>query len=354
MKDDYYKILGLAKGASKEEIKKAYRKLAHQYHPDKIGADSVRRAEAEKKFKEINEAYQVLSDDRKRAHYDRFGKAEGGFSSGFGGQDFGGFRWQDNESGGMEFDFGEIFSDIFGASDSRVRSRGRDVTTEIQITLEEAFHGLAKKIEFRGHVACQHCQGSGGDPISGAKVCTVCQGEGRVRRRARTFFGSFEEVKTCQECDGEGKVPVRICSYCHGEGQIFGNRVLELNIPAGIEDNSFIKKEGEGEPSERKGGRQGDLYIKIRIKPHQSFRREGDNLLFAMFINYTEAALGVEKDIAGIDGSRIALKIPPGVQSGELLRVKGEGMRQFNSRHRGELLVEVRVETPKRLSRRAR
>lgn len=361
MAGDYYKILGVEKGATKEEIKRAYRRLAHQFHPDKVGAfDSAKRAEAEKRFKEINEAYQVLSDDDKRSQYDRFGRvfegAQGGPAGGFGGwPDFGGFRWAEGDVSGIEFDLGEVFGDLFGGGQAaRTRPKGRDSTAEIQLTLEEVFHGLTKRLELRHYIICEHCQGSGGDPFSGTKQCPTCQGEGRIRRKARTFLGSFEEVKTCSDCDGEGKVFVKVCPTCHGEGRIFGTNAMDVVIPAGVENGAIIKRIGEGEPPERKSSRPGDFYLKIKIKAHPVFRREAEKLFITLPISFTEAALGAAKTIPTIEGKPIEVKIPAGVQSGELLRVKAEGMKEFQGSRRGDLFVEVKVETPKKVSRRAR
>ncbi len=356
MAKDYYKILGVQRSASKDAIKKAYRKLAHLYHPDKAGGDTSKRAEAEKKFKEINEAYQILSDDAKRQQYDRFGRVfDGSHSQGAEGFDFGGFRWPGSEGmGGIEFDFGDIFGDIFGETSGRRRSRGRDITVELSVTLEEVFSGVHRKLELRHFVLCPLCHGSGGDPAHGTKICSTCQGEGRVRRRARTIFGSFEEVKTCSDCDGEGKMAVKACPKCHGERKVFGERSVELQVPPGVEDGAFIKKEDEGEPSDRRGSRAGDLYVKIKIKPHPVFRREGQNLYMKLPLSFTDSALGTSKDIVTIESKSLTVKVPAGSQSGELLRVKGEGMQHFGSSARGDLFIEIQVMTPKKLSRRAK
>ena len=366
MAKDYYEILGVSRGANDEQIKRAYRKLAQQYHPDKQGGN-------EKKFKEINEAYQVLSDAQKRAQYDRFGttfeqaQAQGGFGGFNGFRDFSGFA--EAFSGGEGFsarggsafggDFGnlgDIFSDIFGGQTaSRARRgerRGADIGMEIEISLEEAFAGAEKEIKVYKAVQCQHCKGKGGEPGSKTETCSNCKGKGNVSHTRQAAFFSFTSTETCPVCRGTGKKPSKLCSRCGGDGRINEQARLKVKIPAGIENGQIIKLSGQGQAAEL-GGQAGDLYITIHIRKHQYFNRKGNDIYYDLFIHIAQAALGDKIEIPTLEG-RINLKIPAGIDSGEIIRLKNKGMPRFGGWGRGDMMVIVHVKTPKKMSRKAR
>jgi len=363
MNKDYYKILGVSQNASKEEIKRAYRKLAHQYHPDKRGGD-------EKKFKEINEAYQVLSDDRKRAQYDQFSAYDG--SSPFGGQTAWG--WKDFSGGGginiedlfrgfsergktaEDFNFsglGDIFGDIFGESRTRRRykKKAKDIVIDLELTLEDIYQGLTKEIKLRKLVVCPNCGGSGGEPGSAMKKCAVCGGGGEIHQTQRTFFGSFSRVTTCSNCQGEGEIPEKTCSKCRGRGVIKDIKTITINIPPGVDDGQIIKLEGQGEAG-KKGELSGDLYIRIHLKKHKEFVKKGDDIYYELPISFTQAALGDKIEIPTLE-KRVKLKIPAGIQSGKLLRIRGRGLPRSDG-ERGDQFVKIQIETPKKLSQKVK
>jgi len=351
---DYYEILGVGKGASDDEIKKAYRKLAHKYHPDKGGGD-------EKKFKEINEAYQVLSDKAKRAQYDQFGRtfdgAQGG--PGFGGFDFSGFQGFSDQ----EFDFGgfsaqggpasgweDIFSDIFGGGRrSKRRARGADIQVDAEISFEEMVRGAEREMNLYVQAVCDRCQGSGGEPGIGKKTCPTCKGAGQIRKTTRSFLGSFSQVGTCPECKGEGSVYEKKCGKCGGDGRIKKEQRIKIKIPAGIESGQTISLHGQGEAGER-GARGGDLYVNIHVRAHQKFSRKGNDIFSTEYIPFTIATLGGKAEIDTIDG-KLILKIPSGTQSGETFRIKGKGVPDISGRGTGSQLVKVVVRVPKKLTR---
>lgn len=349
MANDYYKILGVEKGANDDEIKRAYRKLAHKYHPDKGGGD-------EKKFKEINEAYQVLSDKAKRQQYDQFGRtfegAQGG--PGFGGFDFSGFQGFGGQ--GFDFDFGEsgggfenIFSDIFGGGRTKRKARGADIQVDAEISFEEMVKGAEREMNLYIQAVCDRCQGSGGEPGTGKKTCPTCKGAGQIRKTTRSFLGSFSQVSTCPECKGEGAVYEKKCSKCGGNGRTKEERKIKIKIPAGIENSQTISLQGQGEAGER-GARSGDLYVNIHVRPHEKFERFGNDILSTEYIPFTVATLGGKAEIDTIDG-KLILKIPSGTQSGETFRIKGRGVPDLNGRGIGNQLVKVVVKVPKKLSR---
>lgn len=347
---DYYKILGVSNGASQDEIKKAFRELAHKYHPDKQGGSA-------EKFKEINEAHQVLSNPEKRQQYDQFGttfeqaQSQGGFSGFDGFRDFSGF------ANGFDFgDLGEMFGfgDIFGGgrkAKSRA-SRGRDIEVEMQIDFREAVFGAEKVLELYKPCICEKCDGSGVDPESKISTCLNCGGSGRVQTIQRTFFGSFQTVTTCPNCGGEGKRAEKECRGCNGVGVVRASKKIKIKIPAGIDNGETIKLSGEGEAGKR-GGKPGDLFINLKVKPDQEFKRQGNDILSKIGISFTRAALGDKIEVETLDG-KVKLAIPSGTQSGQIFRLKEKGVPNLGSHGRGDHLIEVAVVTPTRLSRRQR
>lgn len=344
MEKDYYELLGLQKGATDVEIKKAYRTLAMKYHPDRNPGN----AEAELKFKEVTEAYEVLKDSQKRAAYDRYGHAA--FAQGAGAGGFGGFNFDFGGASGAGF--GSIFEDIFsefmgGARRSRQQEgvRGADIRYDLEITLEEAYKGLTKEIEIQTAVKCEDCHGTGAAEGSKAETCDTCHGTGRVRRQA----GFFIEERTCPTCNGTGKVIKNPCKKCGGTGKVAQKKVLEVTIPAGIDSENRMRLAGQGEAG-MNGGPNGDLYIFVHIKPHPIFKRDGANLYCAVPLSMTTAALGGEIDIPCIDGSSEKVKIDEGTQSGTEVRLRKKGMTMLQSKSVGDLFVRFTVETPTKLT----
>lgn len=349
-KRDYYEVLGVEKGTDKKEIKKAYRKLAMQYHPD-VSDDP----ESAEKFKEISEAYAVLSDEEKRTTYDQYGHAGmGGFSQedifnninfedifrGFG---FGG------SSGGGGAGFESIF-DIFGFGGGRRNGprQGDDIGYQMDITLEEAAQGLEKDIEISHKKTCPRCDGSKAEPGTESRVCPQCGGSGQVRQVNNTPLGQFATIRPCSTCHGEGKIIDTPCTECNGKGIIKKKSSIHIKIPAGVEDESRLRVPGEGDIGER-GGPPGDLYILIHVKEHPLFKREGSDLKYKMPISFVQASLGDTVEVPTLDGA-VDLKIPSGTQSGTSFRVKGHGMPHMRWTGKGNLYVKVKVVTPKKLS----
>ncbi|MBZ9571982.1 molecular chaperone DnaJ [Patescibacteria group bacterium] len=358
MQKDYYKILGVSRKASPEEIKKAYYKLAHKYHPDK-GGDG-------KRFKEINEAYQILSDREKRTQYDRFGRVfEGkGFGPGFDftwawGRPKGDFSAQGGPASGWGFDFGdlgdlsEMVEEIFGfGAPTRKKDlkRGRDIKIILEIPLEETLKNQEKQISLTKMILCSRCQGKGGEPGTKIKECFSCRGTGQVQQVKRTFFGSFTRFIICPECKGEGQRPETPCNVCKGEGRIRGEGDIKFFIPAGVDSSQIIKVEGKGNAGKR-GGRPGDLYVRISIKEHPIFKRRGDDLYIKVPISFSQVALGDEIEIETLERKKILLKIPRGAESGKILRISKKGIPRFSGHGRGNLYVELLVKTPRRLTK---
>lgn len=339
---DYYKILGVSPDASPEEIKKAYRRLAHKYHPDK-GGD-------EKKFKEIAEAYQVLSNKEKRAQYDRFGRTFEGMG-GFEGGDF----WRDfrpEEGFGFDFDLEDLFEDFFGFGrrTRRRTNRGRDLEVEIKIDLEDTLKGVKRNLALRNLVGCQRCQGRGAEPGSQLKECFSCRGTGEVQQMKRTIFGTITRYIRCPECQGEGKIPENPCNVCRGEGRIEKEVNIEIFIPAGVDSGQTLKIEGRGEAG-RRGAKSGDLYVRVFVRPHKIFERKGDDLYISVPISFSQAALGDEVEVPTLEGRKIFLKVPPATQSGKILRISGKGIPHFSGWGRGDLYVQLEIKTPKRLTK---
>ncbi len=359
---DYYHILGIAKNASDEEVKKAYRKLAHQYHPDKPGGD-------ESKFKEINEAYQILSDGTKRAQYDRFGTAEPA-GAGFGGVQWGGFpggtpNWEgfgfDPQNFGDMGDLNDIFESFFegiGVRPARkTYERGSDLELHEEITLEEAFRGVTKALHLRTLVQCAKCGGKGAEAGSGFEKCSTCDGRGEIREQRRTFFGSFSQVKTCAKCHGTGEVPKKACGACKGAGRVEAAREVSVELLPGIEDNQLIKVKGMGEAGER-GTAAGDLYVRVRVKPHHLFERHGNDLVVSQELNVVHLLLGKKIEVPTISGGKITVEIPAHFNLKENLRIPGEGMPRFGASSsfggRGDLFVNFIIKAPKKLGAKAK
>ena len=360
MDEDYYKILGVGKGASEDDIKVAYRKLAHRYHPDKKGGN-------EQMFKKINEAYQVLSNKEKRAQYDRFGRAfDGGFSGR--GNPFGsGFNWR-NFSDGFEFGFdaqgfedlgnlGDVFDAFFeGLGVKRKRrayKRGSDLELTQEISLEEAFRGAVKTVKFKTFVSCGECSGLGHFPKDGFINCSACDGRGEIQESRQTFFGNFAQVRTCVKCLGAGKIPNKFCSVCGGKGRVQAEKIIELTIAPGVDDDQLIKVSKGGEMGER-GAEPGDLYVRIKIRPHDFFKRNGDDLLIKQEINLIDLLLAHKVDVKTISGGEINVYIPVGFKLGDKLIVADEGMPRLGGYGRGRLLIDLEVKVPKKLNENAK
>ncbi|MCQ8782246.1 molecular chaperone DnaJ [Mangrovibrevibacter kandeliae] len=344
MKIDYYEVLGVAKGCDEKVLKSAFRKLAMQYHPDR----NPENAEAEVKFKEINEAYEVLKDPQKRAAYDRFGHAA--FQNGGGA---GGFRGDFSSS--MADIFDDIFGEMMGQRRGRAgaggsgRERGSDLRYNMEISLEEAFAGRTAEIKVPTTIQCDECSGTGARPGSAPKPCPTCGGVGRVRA-AQGFF-SIE--RTCPNCQGRGEIIADPCGKCGGDGRLPEERNLSVNIPAGIEDGTRIRLAGEGEAGLR-GGPAGDLYIFLSVRPHEFFQRDGADLFCKIPVSMTTAALGGSFEVTTLDGAKTRVKVPDGTQTGKQFRVRGKGMPVLRTQQSGDLFIQVTIETPQSLSRRQR
>lgn len=343
-KRDYYDILGVEKGADAAAIKKAYRKMAIQYHPDKNPGDKA----AEEKFKEAAEAYEVLSDPDKRARYDRYGHA--GVSNQGGG--FGGGMTMDD----IFQQFGDIFGDtpfdsFFGGARTRTRSqgqRGANLRINVTLTLEEIAAGVTKKIKVKKHVACDQCNGSGAKDSNSVQTCTTCRGAGYVRRVQSTFLGQMQTTVTCPTCNGSGQQVTANCPKCQGDGRMYGEETLDIEIPAGVEEGMQLSLRGKGNAG-AKGGPPGDLLINIEEKTHEFLQRDGMNLIHELYLNFADAALGISVEVPTIDG-RVKIKVPPGTQSGKIFRLKGKGLPSVQAYGAGDELIHVNVWTPKKLN----
>ncbi len=352
---DYYEVLGLGHNASTDEIKKAFHKLAHKYHPDKKGGD-------ESKFKEINEAYQILSDERKRRAYDTHGagwNSNGGATGGgFSGQEaggwdfsnFGGFAGQAGQDG-ASWDLGDLFGEFFngGRGGAAGNRRGRDISVDIQIPFADSIFGSERTVLISKIGVCEHCKGTGGEPGATLKKCETCNGQGKIHETRRSFLGSFASVRECGSCLGRGEVPVERCSTCGGHGVVKRNEEIRIAIPAGIQDGEMIRMTGRGEAVAR--GTTGDLYVKVHVERHKVFQRDGENLVMNLSVKLSDALLGAEYKVETLDGA-INVKIPEGVSPGEILRVKGRGVPISQSR-RGDLYLKVSINIPPKLSRKA-
>lgn len=344
MAKNYYDILGVPKTASQDEIKKAFRKVAHKHHPDKGTGD-------EAKFKEASEAYSILSDETKRQQYDTFGSA--GPNQGGGGFNPGDFDFSGFGQGGAEgFDFGDIFGDIFGGGGRRQqqKKRGRDISIDIELDFKDSIFGTTRKVLVSKATTCASCKGSGAEKGTETMTCGKCNGKGQIKEARNTFFGQFMTTSVCNECKGEGWIPKVKCKECHGVGILNKQEEIHIEIPAGIENGEMIRFPGKGEAVS--GGVTGDLYVKIRVKKHHLFRKEGNNLYADIDIKLTDALLGGEHNLETLDG-KLIVKIPEGIQSGEVLRIKGKGVPS-NKYNRGDIYLTIKIVIPKRLSKESR
>lgn len=353
MKKDYYKILGVPPDASPEEIKKAYYRLAHKYHPDK-GGDK-------EKMKEINEAYQVLSDKEKRAQYDRYRQVfNEGFSAGKTGPEEGfSWTWEGFEpgEGGFGFDFGdlsELFEDFFGFGGTprkkKDATRGKDIKIDIEIPLEDVLSGKKEEVILEKMVKCPRCEGTGAEPGTPVQECFSCRGTGYVQQIKRTPFGSITRWITCPECGGEGRRPEKPCNVCKGKGRIRGEEKIEIFIPKGVDSGQIIKIPEKGDAGLR-SGKPGDLYVQVFVKKHPVFERKGDDLFISLPISISQAVLGGEVEVPTLQGKKIILKVPAGTPSGKVFRISGKGLPHFSGFGKGNLYVELVIDIPKRLTK---
>jgi len=351
MKKDYYKILGVSKDASEEEIKKAFHRLAHQYHPDKPGGD-------EKKFKEINEAYQVLSNKEKRAQYDRFGEvfSETGAPSGWEG--FGPESFWPHMGFESVSDWSDIFEDIFenfgfGVSPRKTYISGSDIEIKKEIDLEDVLKGKKLHLKFSTFVPCSSCDGYGYDKTKGFSPCPTCGGRGKIKENRKTFFGSFSQIKTCPQCQGMGQIPKSICSVCGGKGRVKGEKEVDIDVAPGIENGQVIKIKGAGEAGERHSP-PGDLYVIIKVKPHPLFERKGADLYTIKDIKLTDLLLNREISLTDLAGNKFNVSLPLGFNLREKLKISGRGLPRFGSFGKGDLYVSFNLKLPKKLSPKAK
>ena len=354
MAKNYYDILGVGKAASEDEIKKAFRTLAQKYHPDKKGGD-------EKKFKEVSEAYAVLSDKKKRAQYDQFGQYQaGGAGPGFGGAGFEGFDFSQFQNGfqggfsfnGQEFDLGDIFGEFFGGNRGARsgKPRGRDISIDIELTFKESIMGAERRVLIAKVGACDTCEGTGAKKGSAQKTCTACNGKGDIRENRSTFFGTVTTSRACPACNGRGQIPESPCASCRGDGVRKREEEIHVVVPAGVEDGEMIRMPGKGEVAPH--GTAGDLYVKLHVRTDTRLRREGPHLHTTLSLKLTEALLGTERDVPTVDGTT-RISIPAGSNNGDTVRVRGEGVPQGRA-GRGDLVVHLVIDMPKKLSRAAR
>jgi len=358
MTKNYYNTLGVEKNASKDEIKKAFRKLAHKYHPDKKDGD-------ESKFKEINEAYGVLSDEKKRAEYDQYGQTFGagaGPGQGFGGYgNAGGFSAQGGPASGwdfsgfqngqgVEFDLGDIFGDMFGGGARGGTKRGRDISIDIEVPLKDAVYGTERKVLLTKTSECAICAGSGAKAGTTMETCTTCNGNGKIHDTRQSFLGTFSSVRVCNVCNGTGQVPKERCSTCKGLGVHKKQEEINVKVPAGINHGEMIRLTGAGEAVP--GGVPGDLYIKIHVTSNKDFHREGSNLIMDLDIKLTDALLGKEYSVVTLDGKALTVKVPKNISVGEILRIKGKGIPVEGDRT-GDLMIKLKIKMPNKLSKKS-
>jgi molecular chaperone DnaJ len=350
MSKDYYKILGVEKGATKDEIKKAFREKAHVFHPDKKDGD-------ETKFKEINEAYQVLHDDQKRQQYDQFGSSfdqQGGFGGGMNWSDFmnqargGGFS-AGGDFGDLNDILGDLFGGGFGGGRRKTNNRGHDIEVDLSLSFEEAVFGVEKTIELYKLEICDKCNGNGAEPGTKISECKNCGGQGKVQKVQRTILGNMQTVVVCPDCVGEGKKHEKDCVKCSGQGRHKEKKQVQVKVPAGIDNGMTLRMQNEGEAG-IKGSKSGDLFIHIHVKPSEEFKRQGNSIITHQEISFSQAALGDKVAIKTIDGE-VSLKIPAGTQSGKVFKLKGKGVPSFQGYGKGDHHVEVIVKTPEKLSK---
>ncbi len=352
-KRDYYEVLGVSKDATKEEIKKAYRKLAMKYHPDRNPGDK----EAEEKFKEAAEAYGVLSDDEKRAKYDQFGHAGvGGAGQGFQGftdiNDI--FSHFSDIFGGGRGGGGSIFDDIFGSgggyshSSTRAGTPGSDIKITLKLTLEEIAQGTTKKVKVKRYKKCNACNGTGAKNGTAFQTCSVCHGSGEVRQVSKSIFGQFVQVHPCHNCGGTGKVITEPCNVCHGDGRVRVEEIIKINVPAGVTDGNYMTLRGQGNAG-KNGGEPGDIIVIFKELPHEYFTRKGDDIIYELTISFPEAVLGTTVEIPTLTG-RAKLKVEPGIQPGKLLKMRNKGIQHLNRRGSGDQLVKINIYVPKKIT----
>jgi molecular chaperone DnaJ len=347
-KRDYYEVLGVGKSASADEIKKAFRRAAVEHHPDKGGDEA--------KFKEINEAYEVLKDDAKRKRYDQFGHAGVGSSASSSGNPFGGGFGGNGQE--FHFDFGDlglgdIFSSFFGGNNGgqqrQRQARGRDIETTVELSFEQAIFGTEIDLDLNIDDTCAHCKGTTVEPGHELKTCPTCKGSGQVMHVTRTVFGNIQQATVCSECRGRGKVPEKVCSVCHGKGTEKKRQKISLKVPAGIDDSATIRLREHGEAVAN--GPKGDLYVNVRVKSHKKFTREGDLILSCEHISMIDAALGTEIEVETVDGL-VKMKVPAGTQSGSDFKLSGHGVPHLKKETRGAHIVTLIVDTPTKLTKR--
>ena len=359
-KKDYYELLGVNKNATDEELKKAFRKKAKQYHPD---ANPNNKEEAEKKFKEVNEAYEVLSDSQKRKMYDQFGTVDPqGFGGGAGGP-FGGGYYSYTSSGFDDFgDLGDIFSSFFGGGFGGQRAsnrrkdgprKGEDLNVSVELSFEESFLGAEKEIIVTRQETCDTCHGTGAKPGTNPIKCATCGGTGQVRQVQNTILGQMQTTRTCSACHGTGEIISNPCGECHGKGTVRKSPKVKIKIPAGIADKQTVILRGEGNPG-HKGGPAGDLYITVRVRASSIFKRDGNNVICDIPITFTQATLGADIEIPMVDGSKEIYKIPEGTQTGTKFTIRAKGFKSVNSTSQGNFIFKVVVQTPKRLTKEQR
>lgn len=354
MSKDYYKILGVEKNASEDEVKKAFRKLAHKYHPDKQGGD-------EAKFKEVNEAYQIVGDKEKRSKYDQFGsdfESQGGFGGGMNWDDFmRGARGQGGGNGGFEFnfggmDFGDMFGDMFGGGRRQRQSRGNDLQVSVQLEFRDAIFGVEKEIHLTKNNACDVCSGNGAEPGSKLQTCSECKGQGQVIRIQQTILGAMQTASTCHKCHGNGQMAEKSCKHCSGKGVVKSDSKYNVKIPAGIHDGASIRLQGKGE-SAGPGTISGDLYVLIHVKSDKHFERENEHIFSSVTINYPQAVLGDTVEVETLDGKK-KIVVPEGTQSAQQIRLRDLGVPYLNGRGRGDHYIKVIVDVPKKVSKKAK
>ena len=350
-KRDYYDILGITKGASKEEIKKAFHKIAHKYHPDKSTGDA-------EKFKEASEAYSILSDEKKRAEYDAYGRVfsdgagAGRGAGGFGGQsgNFDFSQFQDAFQNGFGFDFGDVFSDFFAGQQGGQARRGRDVSIDLELTFKDSIFGVKRKVLLAKIAQCDTCRGTRAEPGTELETCKHCNGTGKVHETSNSFFGQITMQTACRHCQATGKIPKEKCHTCRGEGVYRKQEEVEIMVPAGIEGNEMIRLTGAGEATP--GGNPGDLYVKVHVRPDPRFKKDGPNILTDLSVKLSDALLGAEYTIASLDGEEV-ISVPAGVAHDAPIYIKGRGVPN-NRGKRGDLIVRVKITLPQKLSRSAK